>query len=187
MISRAQFDVGAFEPHHQRHLQAHLLDRGDHAFGDDVAAHDAAEDVDEDALHVRVGGDDLEGFGHLLLGRAAAHVEEVGGFGAVELDDVHRGHGEARAVDHAADLAIQRDVVQVELRGGEFLGVFLGLVAQGGDVGLAVHGVAVEAHLGVEAFQLAVGRDDQGVDLQHLHVLLDEGLVEQLARAPRIA
>ena len=32
--------------------------------------------------------------------------------------------------NHAADLAIERDVVQVILGGGEFLGVFLGLVAQ---------------------------------------------------------
>ena len=35
-------------------LQADLLDRGDDALGDDVAPHDAAEDVDEDRLHVRV-------------------------------------------------------------------------------------------------------------------------------------
>ena len=76
----------------------------DHALGDDVAAHDAAEDVDQDALHVRVGEDDLERGRHLLLGGAAADVEEVGGLRAVELDDVHGGHGEAGAVDHAADL-----------------------------------------------------------------------------------
>src|SRR5579859_7291549 len=47
----AQFDVGAFQPHHQRNLQAHLPHRGHHALGDDVATHDAAEDVDQDPLH----------------------------------------------------------------------------------------------------------------------------------------
>ncbi|GAB1395635.1 hypothetical protein MASR1M65_04120 [Saprospiraceae bacterium] len=131
-------------------MQAHLLHRGDDALGDDVAAHDAAEDVDEDALHVRVRGDDLEGFGHLLLRRAAADVEEVGRLRAVELDDVHGGHRQPGAVHHAADLAVERDVVQVELRGRQFLGVFLGLVAQRGDVGVAVDRVAIEADLGVE-------------------------------------
>src|SRR6476619_2869233 len=55
----ALLDVGAFEAHYQRHLQADLLHRGDHAFGDDVALHDAAEDVDQNALHLRIGGDDL--------------------------------------------------------------------------------------------------------------------------------
>ncbi len=141
----ALLDIGALEAHHQRNLQADLLDRGDHALGDDVAAHDAAEDVDEDALHLRVRGDDLERLGDLLLGGAAAHVEEVGRLRAVELDDVHRRHGEARAVDHAADLAVERDVVEVVLGGFEFLGVFLGLVAQLGDVGVAVDRVAVES------------------------------------------
>src|SRR3546814_8241111 len=31
--------------------EVHFLRRGDDAIGDDVALHDAAEDVDEDALH----------------------------------------------------------------------------------------------------------------------------------------
>ena len=35
-------------------LQADFLDRRDHAFGDDVAPHDAAEDIDQDALHVGI-------------------------------------------------------------------------------------------------------------------------------------
>ena len=33
---------------------------------DDVAFHDAAENVDQDALHLRIGGDDLEGRRDLL-------------------------------------------------------------------------------------------------------------------------
>ena len=53
------------------------FDRGDHALGDDVALHDAAEDVDQDALHVGIGGDDLERRRDLLLVGAAADVEEV--------------------------------------------------------------------------------------------------------------
>ena len=73
----ALLDIGAFEPHHQRHLQADFLHRRDDALGDDVALHDAAEDVDQNALHVRVGGDDLERRRHLLLGGAAADIEEV--------------------------------------------------------------------------------------------------------------
>src|ERR1700734_1451288 len=44
----AGIDIGALEPHHQRHGQADLLHRGDHAFGNDVALHDATEDIDQD-------------------------------------------------------------------------------------------------------------------------------------------
>ena len=174
----AEIDVGAFEAHHQRHLEADLLHRGDHALGDDVAAHDAAEDVDQNALHVGVGGDDLERRRHLVLRGAAADVEEVGGAFAVELDDVHRRHGEAGAVDHAADRAVERDVVEVVLGRLDLLGVLLGLVAQRENVGVAIERVVVEGDLGVEHPELAVGGDDQRVDLEHRHVLGDEGGVE---------
>src|SRR6056297_2887792 len=84
----ALFDVGAFEADNQRHLEAHFLDRGDDALGDHIAAHDAAEDVDQNTFDVVIGGDDLEGLGDFFLGGPAAYVKEVGGFGTVKLDDV---------------------------------------------------------------------------------------------------
>jgi hypothetical protein len=50
----AELDVGALEADDQGDLEADLLDRRDDAGGDRVALHDAAEDVDQDALHVGV-------------------------------------------------------------------------------------------------------------------------------------
>src|SRR5436190_3974835 len=47
----ALLDVGAFQTDDQRHAERNLLGRLDNAFGDDVAAHDPAEDIDQDALH----------------------------------------------------------------------------------------------------------------------------------------
>ena len=79
----AEIDVGAFQADHQRHVQADLAGGRDDAVGDDVAAHDAAEDVDQDAFDVGVAQDDLEGLGHPVLGGAAADVEEVGRIAAV--------------------------------------------------------------------------------------------------------
>ena len=74
----AERDIGALKPHHERHAKPHFLHRGDDAFGDDIAFHDAAENVDQDTLHVRIGRDDLERGRDLLLRRAAADVKEVG-------------------------------------------------------------------------------------------------------------
>src|ERR1700757_4272986 len=45
-------DIGALEPNYQRHFQADFLHRRDHALGNDITLHDAAEDVDENALHI---------------------------------------------------------------------------------------------------------------------------------------
>ena len=92
----------------------------DDAVGDRVAGGDAAEDVDEDGLHGRVGEDDGEAVGHDLGGGAAADVEEVGGAGAAAGDDVEGGHDQARAVADDADLAVELDVVEA-LGGGRRL------------------------------------------------------------------
>ncbi len=65
------------------------------------------------------------------------------------------------------------------LGGLDLLLVLFGDVAEGQHVGVAVEGVVVERHLGVEELEGAVAGDDQGVHLQQGHVLLDEGLVER--------
>jgi succinyl-CoA synthetase beta subunit len=145
----------AFQAHHQRDLQRDFLGGGDDAFGDDVALHDAAEDVDQDALHVRVADDDLEGLGHFFLGGAAAHVQEVGRLAAIELDDVHRRHGQAGPIDHAADLAIQLDVGEVVFAGFDFRRVFLVQVAQRLHVLVAVERVVVEVQLSIQRQHIA--------------------------------
>ena len=127
---------------------------------------------------VRVGGNDLERGGDLVLRGPAADVEEVRRALAIELDDVHGRHGEAGAIDHAADRAFERDIVEIVLGGLDLLGVLLAFVAQGDNIGMAVEGVVVEGNLGVEHAQLAVRHDDQRIDLQHRHVLGDESRIE---------
>src|SRR5918994_163990 len=113
-------------------------------------------------------------FGSAVMILNAAVTEEVRRLFAVELDDVERRHGKARAVDHAADGAVERNVGEVVLGGLDFLLVLLRDVTQCDHVGVTVEGVAVEGDLGVEALEVLILGDDQRVDLQHLHVLRDE-------------
>ena len=122
--------------------------------GDGVALHDAAEDVDEDPLHLRVGGDDLERRGHLLGGGAAADVEEVRRLAAVVLDDVHGRHRQAGAVDHAADVAVELDVGEVVLLGLDLRRILLVEVAQRLQLLVAVERVVVEVDLASSASTL---------------------------------
>src|SRR5215203_5880989 len=63
----ALLDVRALEANHQRNPEVHFARRLDNALGNDVAAHDPAEDVDEDALHCGIAEDDLERRSDLLL------------------------------------------------------------------------------------------------------------------------
>src|SRR6185295_14497235 len=71
----ALVDVGAFEPHHDRYRQRYFFRGFDNAGRDDVATHDATEDVDQNPLHVLVGENDLERRRYFFLRRAAADIE----------------------------------------------------------------------------------------------------------------
>mmetsp|Transcript_126631 Transcript_126631/g.394230 ORF Transcript_126631/g.394230 Transcript_126631/m.394230 type:complete len:259 (-) Transcript_126631:538-1314(-) len=171
--------VGADQPDDQRLGKSDLLHGVDHAVGDDVAAHDAAEDVDEDRLDIRVALDDLERGRHCLLVGGAPHVEEVGRGAAAKIEKVHRRHGEAGPVDHAGDAAVQLDVVEVKLLGLDLLWVLLGDVPLLVNLLLAELGIVVETHLGVADDDTAVDQLGERVDLNHRAVALDEDLVER--------
>src|SRR5215213_3650825 len=88
------------------------------------------------------------------------------GLAAGQLDDVHRRHREPRAVDHAGDVAVELDVVEVELRRLDLQRLLLVQVAQGVEVRVAEHRVVVEGDLGVEREEAAVLRQEEGVNLQ---------------------
>ena len=102
---------------------------------------------------------------HLLGAGAAAHVQEVGRAAAGVLDDVHGGHGQARAVHHAAHRAVELDVVQAVARGLHFERILFVEVAQLEQFLVAVERVVVEVDLGVERVDLAVLGEDERVDL----------------------
>src|SRR5580704_14112896 len=160
----AEIDVRAFEADDQRHVQIDLAGGGDDALGDDIAAHDTAKDVDQHAFDVRVAEDQFEGGRHPVARRPAADVEKIGRVAAMQFDDVHRRHRQPRAVDHAADVAFELDVIESMLAGL--------------DIGMAEESVVVKPHLGVERQELARTRDYQRVDLGDRGVELAKGLVE---------
>src|SRR5206468_3396092 len=105
--------IRALEAHHHRHLHADVLDGIDHAVGDEVATDDAAEDVDENGAHLRIGENELKGSGHALTRRSTTDVEEIGRLAAVKLDEVHRRHRQPCPVDHASDVTVERYIVEV--------------------------------------------------------------------------
>src|SRR5690606_24940844 len=120
---------------------------------------------EEDGFHAGVGGDDGQRVYHLLRVAAPADVEEVRGLPAVVLDQVHRSHGQAGAVDAAADVAFQLDEREPRLTRPHLGGRLGGGVPQRGDVRPALQLVVVHHDLGVERQHLAVGGGNERVDL----------------------
>ncbi len=151
--------------------------------GHRVTCGDAAEDVDEHALHVRVGKDDLQTVRHHLGRGATADVQEVRGTNRsrtrVQLlagvgDDVERRHDQAGAVADDADLALELDVVEVLLLGPGFQRVSGFLVLERRVVGVPELGVLVQADLAVERKDRPVRCLHQRVDLDQCGVLRGE-------------
>src|SRR5271166_4790842 len=161
----AEIDVGAFEANDERDVQIDLARRGNDTLGDDVAAHDPAEDVDQDPFDVGVAQDQLERRRDPLARGPTADIEKVRRAAAVQFDDVHRRHRQAGAVDHAADIAVELDVVESVPAGLDLGRVLFVLVAQRRDLGMAVERVVVEADLGIEGEELTGLGHDQRVDL----------------------
>ena len=91
-----------------------LTRRSDDTFGDHITLHDATENINQNRLHLRVVQHDLEGFGNLRRGRTAANVQKVCRTATIKLGDIHGRHRQPRTIDEAADVAIERNVVEVE-------------------------------------------------------------------------
>src|SRR5581483_9041417 len=120
----------------------------------------------------RIGQNELECGGHPFAGRSAAHIEKVCRLAAVQLDEVHGGHREARAVDHAGDVPIEGDIVQIVLARAPLHGIFLARIPHPSDVRVAEDRIGIGVDLGIERDQAAALGDDQRVDLDETGVLL---------------
>src|SRR5690606_37676211 len=113
----AQLFIRSFHADHERDAQIYRLASADHAFGNDVATHDAAKDIDKNRLYTFVLEHDLKGFGHFFSRSAAAHIQEVGWLAAEQLDGVHGSHRQTRPVHQAANVAVQLNISQIEFAG----------------------------------------------------------------------
>ena len=80
------------------------------------------------------------------------------GLAARQLDRVHRRHRQTGAVDDAADIAGQADIVEAAIGGAAFARVFLALVAQFRHLRVPEQRVVVEGHLGIERQDAVVRR-----------------------------
>jgi hypothetical protein len=87
------FDVGASETHNNRLLHADVLSGVNDTHGDHIAAHDTTEDVHQNALHLLISVQQLEGSLYLALRGASADVKEVGWVTSFQLSGEERVYG----------------------------------------------------------------------------------------------
>jgi hypothetical protein len=172
--------VGSLQSRNDGCLEVHLLNDLDQTLCNSITSHDTTEDVDEDGSDLGVACDEVESLANSLGCGTASNVQEVGGRTAVQLDNVHGGHGETGTVDEAANVSVELDEVESDLGGLDLIGVLLGKISPLENLLLAEVGVVVEAELGVHGEDLVVGGLGEGVDLDLGSVLLHEDLVQLL-------
>ena len=107
--------VGSFQSNHHRNFETNFPARFHKGIGDQIALGDAAEDVDQNPLHLRIGQDNPEGFACAFRSNAAADIEKVCRLPAMMFDDAHRSHRQPGTVHKAADVAVELNEVEVRL------------------------------------------------------------------------
>jgi len=96
----------------------------------------------------------------------------------VQLDQVHGRHREPGAVYHAADVAVERDVVEIVLTRLGLLGVFLRGIPHRRQRLLAIQGAVVDIDLAIQRQQSALIGNDQRIDLDQAQITFQEKSVE---------
>src|SRR5712691_4124299 len=107
--------VRAVQADHDGDASVHPPQCLERALRDQLAAGDAAEDVDEHGPDLWIRQHDFERGGHHVRRRTPAHVQEVRGPAAGLRDHVERGHDKAGPVADDPDLAVELHVLQALL------------------------------------------------------------------------
>ena len=178
----SSLNVGTLQSSDDGNTEVHGLNDGNQTLGDGIASHDTTKDVDEDGGDLGVAGDEVKGLLDGLGAGSTTDVEEVGGRSAVELDDIHGGHGEAGAVDQASNITVELDEVETRLGGLDLVGILLAGVTPVENLLLSEVCVVVKVELGVHAEDLVVRGLGKRVDLDLSGILLHKDLVKLLDR-----
>ncbi len=115
-----------------------------------------------------------------LLGGAAAHIQEIRRLAAVQLNQVHGRHGQAGAIHHAGDIAVERHIVEFVLRRLALHGILLRVIAHRGQILVPKQRVVFDVDLGIQGQKIAVRGDDQRIDLHQAGIAFQIQLVDRV-------
>ena len=147
---------------------------------DHVALHDAAENVHQNRLHFFVRDQNFESFRHLLLRRTATDIEKIRGIAAVKFDDVHRGHGQAGAINETGDISVQADVIESVFGGLDLARIFFCNIAHGCYFRMPKQGIVIEIEFRIERQHLSFWRNYQRINFHHRTIEPNEGPVQSV-------
>src|SRR5437870_5568965 len=166
--------VHALDPRDDGHVCVHDLEGLLDANGDGIGFRDAAEDVEQDCRRLGL-QQDLECFRDLPRVVRTAEVEEGAASATLQVQDVERGHRQARAVRDDPDVPIELDERDA------FLMCLLlerrAILVQVRVLRMPVLCVVIDHELCIARDDPTILRHDQGVDFHKLRVFLAKQVV----------
>ena len=90
----------------------------------------------------------------------------------MQLDDIHRTHGQSCAIDHAANGAIEGHIVELPLGSVGLPLVFLRRIVHRLQLRLTIQRVRVDNHFGVKAMEIPLVGDHQRVHLNQRQIFI---------------
>ena len=103
----------------------------------------------------------------MLFVGATANIKEIGWLPAVQLDDVHGGHGQSSTVDKAADVSIKLDVGESSFFGTDFNFLFFREVPEFVPIFVSEFSVLIKGDFGIQRNDVVVSCSNEGVDFEH--------------------
>src|SRR5688572_10757595 len=156
------------------------MSRIDDTLSQNIAAHDATENIDQNTAHSRIGKENLKGLCNFFFGSAAADIQKIRRLATAQLDDIHGRHRQAGAVNHASDITIQGDIGELKLACFDFARVLLVQITQRDDIFMPIERIAIEVHLCVQCHDLTLFSYDDRVYLSDRTIGIVKGAIQRL-------
>ena len=139
------------------------------------------EYIDQHCAHLVVGKDQLKRLRHPCRGGTAPTSRKVGRGAAMQLHQIHRRHRQACPVDHATNVAIQRDVVQIMFLSRRLARIFFWVTSRiATSSGLTEKALLSKLILASSAIRSFLLCHHQRIDLDQTRIAGDEQVIEAL-------
>ena len=135
-------------------------------FGNDVAFHNAAEDIDQDNFDFRLSQHDFKSRRNFFRRSSSSDIKEVIRLTAEQFDRVHGRHCETGAVNQTRDITVELNVLETCFVCTKLRRIFLLRVVKFFEFRVTQQRVVIKSHLHVQRINLFVGCYDQGIDFQ---------------------
>mmetsp|Transcript_51082 Transcript_51082/g.51498 ORF Transcript_51082/g.51498 Transcript_51082/m.51498 type:complete len:289 (-) Transcript_51082:250-1116(-) len=173
-------NIGPLQSHNHGHLQIQLLASLNNTRGNDITLHNPPKYIHQYSLDGGITRDNLKRRLDLIGRGTAPHIQKIGGFAAVQTDNVHGTHRQTRTVHHAADITVQTDIIQIPFPRRHLPRILLAGITLRKHIGLAKLGIIVKPDLGIGRDEITLEILGQRIHFHHGAITIHKHFIQRL-------